>query len=100
MRGWRNEEQQRMKPLLYILLIVIALIAIAVGPSGTGTPSKRPELSRTRNLLCTVQTLWCEGMKPVLQKGDPQVTVEFVRLSSGEGLTRLRNERVNPQFDI
>jgi hypothetical protein len=39
-------------------------------------------------------------MKPVLQKGDPQVTVEFVRLSSGEGLTRLRNERVNPQFDI
>jgi hypothetical protein len=89
-----------MKPLLYILLSVIALIAIAVGPSATGTPSKRPERSGTRNLRCTAQTLWCEGMKPVLRKGDPQVTVDSVRLSSGEGLTRLRHKRVKPQFDI
>jgi hypothetical protein len=28
------------------------------------------------------------------------VTVDFVRLSSGEALMRLRNERVKPQFDI
>jgi hypothetical protein len=81
-----------MKPLLYILLSVIALIAIAVGPSGTGTPSKRPARSRTLNLLCTPQSLWCEGMKPVLRKGDPQVIVDFVRLSSGEALTRRRKK--------
>jgi iron(III) transport system substrate-binding protein len=89
-----------MKSLLYILLSVIALIAIAVGPSGTGTPSKRPERPAMLILLCTPQILWCEGMKPVLRKGDPQVTVDFVRLSSGEALMRLRNERVKPQFDI
>ena len=89
-----------MKPLLYILLSIIALIVIAVGPSATGTPSTRPERPGTLNLLCTPQILWCEGMKPVLRKGDPQVTVDFVRLSSGEALTRRRNERVKPQFDI
>jgi iron(III) transport system substrate-binding protein len=89
-----------MKPLLCMLLIVIALIVIAVGPSGTGMPSKRPELSGMLNLLCMPQILWCEGMKTVFQKVYPKVTVEFVRLSSGEALTRLRNARANPQFDI
>jgi iron(III) transport system substrate-binding protein len=39
-------------------------------------------------------------MKTEFQKVPPRVTVEFVRLSSGEALTRLRNERANPQFDI
>ena len=39
-------------------------------------------------------------MKTEFQRIYPKVTVEFVRLSSGEASTRLRNERANPQFDI
>jgi ABC-type Fe3+ transport system substrate-binding protein len=39
-------------------------------------------------------------MKTEFQKVYPKVTVEFVRLSSGEALTRLRNEKANPQFDL
>jgi iron(III) transport system substrate-binding protein len=89
-----------MKRLWYMLLIVIALMAIAAGPATTGAPARRPELSGTLNLLCTPQILWCEGMKTEFQKVYPKVTVEFVRLSSGEALTRLRNEKANPQFDI
>ena len=88
-----------MKRLL-LTLLVSALIAITAGPATAGTPTKPPELSGTLNLLCTPQILWCEGMKTEFQRAYPKVTVEFVRLSSGEALTRLRNEKVNPQFDI
>ena len=39
-------------------------------------------------------------MKAEFEKVYPDITVNFVRMSSGESLTRLRNERENPQFDI
>jgi iron(III) transport system substrate-binding protein len=52
------------------------------------------------NLLCTPQVQWCEGMKVEFEKIYPEITVNFVRMSSGESLTRLRNEKDNPQFDI
>ncbi len=89
-----------MKTSLFASLVVLVLIAIPAGLATTGTPAKGPELSGTLNLLCTPQIVWCEGMKTEFQKVYPRVTVEFVRLSSGEALTRLRNEKVNPQFDI
>jgi len=88
-----------MKRLL-CTLHVCALIIMTAGLATAGTPATPPELSGTLNLLCTPQILWCEGMKTEFQKVYPRVTVEFVRLSSGEALTRLRNERANPQFDI
>ena len=89
-----------MERSLFAALIIIALIAIAAGLATTGAPARQPELSGTLNLLCTPHILWCEGMKTEFQRIYPKVTVEFVRLSSGEALTRLRNERANPQFDI
>ena len=52
------------------------------------------------NVLCTPQVQWCEGMKAEFETANPDITVNFVRMSSGESLTRLRNERDNPQFDI
>ena len=85
---------------LFAVLVVIVLIASTSEPAPTQAPSQGPELSGTLNLLCTPQLVWCEGMKAEFQKVYPKVTVEFVRLSSGEALTRLRNEKVKPQFDI
>ncbi len=76
--------------------LVITLIAIAARPAPTGAPTERPEISGTLNLLCAPQIVWCEGMKAEFQRLHPKVTVEFVRLSSGEALTRLRNEKANP----
>jgi len=67
----------------------------AVPPTATKAPLKG-EL----NLLCTPQQIWCEGMKKEFEAKYPGVTVNYVRLSSGESLTRLRNEKANPQFDI
>lgn len=67
----------------------------AVPPTATQAPLKG-EL----NLLCTPQQIWCEGMKKEFEAKYPGVTVNYVRLSSGEALTRIRNEKANPQFDI
>lgn len=58
------------------------------------------EASTELNLLCTPQVQWCEGMKAEFEKVYPDITVNFVRLSAGEALARLRSEKDNPQFDI
>jgi len=52
------------------------------------------------NLLCVVDVQWCEGMVAEFNKLFPGVIVNWVRMSSGESLTRLRNEAANPQFDV
>lgn len=52
------------------------------------------------NLLCIPQIEWCEGMVAEFNKLYPGVVVNWVRMSSGESLTRLRNEASNPQFDV
>lgn len=52
------------------------------------------------NLLCVPQVEWCEGQVAEFNKLYPGIVVNWVRLSSGESLTRLRNEAVNPQFDV
>jgi iron(III) transport system substrate-binding protein len=61
---------------------------------------QQDEASTELNLLCTPQVQWCEGMKAEFEAAFPEITVNFVRMSSGESLTRLRNEVDNPQFDI
>ncbi len=67
----------------------------------TAAPTAAPKALRGElSLLCTPQQVWCEGFKKEFETKYPGVTVNFVRLSSGEALTRLRNEKANPQFDI
>ncbi len=52
------------------------------------------------NLLCVVELEWCEGQISEFNKLYPGIVVNWVRMSSGESLTRLRNEAANPQFDV
>lgn len=77
---------------LYFLLIIFTL--------GFMVACQQESESTELNLLCTPQVQWCEGMKAEFEQAFPEITVNFVRMSSGESLTRLRNERDNPQFDI
>ena len=72
--------------------------AAADTTAGDAAPSG--EVSTELNLLCTPQVQWCEGMKAEFEKVYPDITVNFVRLSAGEALARLRSEKDNPQFDI
>lgn len=64
--------------------------------STTGSADITGEL----NLLCVVELEWCEGQIAEFNKLYPGLQINWVRLSSGEALTRLRNEAANPQFDV
>jgi len=79
----------------------------APAASDASAPADAPEsadasatASTELNVLCTPQVQWCEGMKAEFEKANPDITVNFVRMSSGEALARMRAEKDNPQFDI
>lgn len=59
-----------------------------------------PDITGELNVLCVVQVEWCEGQIAEFNKIYPGLVINYVRLSSGESLTRLRNEAANPQFDV
>jgi iron(III) transport system substrate-binding protein len=91
-----------------LFIFALIMVACAVPPPMPAAAPSSPEggdsaaapSTETLNVLCTPQVQWCEGMKAEFERANPDVTVNFVRMSSGESLTRLRNEKDNPQFDI
>lgn len=100
----------RISTMLAFVLLFAALLAActavpaappAAAPAGGESAASDSAAASTElNVLCTPQVQWCEGMKAEFEKVYPDITVNFVRMSSGESLTRLRNEKDNPQFDI
>ncbi|MBS1251056.1 MAG: hypothetical protein MAG451_00085 [Anaerolineales bacterium] len=90
----------RLRWLIAPLLLIVFLFTACQGVMVTPADQQQEEVSTELNVLCTPQVEWCEGMKAEFEKANPDITVNFVRMSSGESLTRLRNERDNPQFDI
>ncbi|MEM6430302.1 MAG: ABC transporter substrate-binding protein [Deinococcota bacterium] len=51
------------------------------------------------SLLCSPDLAWCENLAPAFREATG-IDLEFVRLSSSEGLARLRAEAENPTFDV
>jgi iron(III) transport system substrate-binding protein len=51
------------------------------------------------NVLCSVNLPWCEALAAAYQK-ETSTKLNFVRLSTAEGLARLRAEKANPTFDV
>ena len=96
----------RSRFLVLTALVLLAISVVACAPAPTPAPTAAPPTAAPKapkgelNLLCTPQQVWCEGMKKEFEARYPGVTVNFIRLSSGEALTRIRNEKANPQFDI
>jgi iron(III) transport system substrate-binding protein len=76
------------------LALLTALLVVA-GLAGCQRTAESTEL----NLLCTPQEEWCQGMKQEFEEKFG-ITVNYVRMSSGESLARVRAEKDNPQFDI
>ncbi len=67
-------------------------------PATTEAPTE--EITDTElNVLCTPQEQWCQGMKQEFE-AKYGITVNYVRMSSGEALARVQAEKDNPQFDI
>lgn len=102
--------------LLFILATLVACAAPAGQSTGgaapttaasgsttteqaTAAPAAPSFTSKELNVLCTPQEEWCQGMKQEFE-AKYGVTVNYVRMSSGEALARIRAEKDNPQFDI
>jgi iron(III) transport system substrate-binding protein len=68
--------------------------------AATEAPPAATEITDTElNVLCTPQEQWCQGMKQEFE-AKYGITVNYVRMSSGEALARIQAEKDNPQFDI
>ena len=76
----------------YLLILVAFVILAAAMPAF----AQSGELS----VLCTPQELWCQGMEESFEAVYPEIDVQWIRLSSGEGLARIQSEAGNPTFDI
>ncbi len=77
---------------LIALFMVLALVLLA---ACVPAAKKDTEL----NVLCTPQEEWCQGMKQEFE-AKTGIPVNYVRMSAGEALARLKAEKDNPQFDI
>ena len=78
---------------------VMALVV--VGLWGLGGLSANPARAAEErlNILCSPDPAWCEAVKREFSKATG-IQTEFVRLSSGSALARLRAEKGSPNFDV
>jgi iron(III) transport system substrate-binding protein len=81
------------RSMLFVTLVV--LLGLVVGLAGCGGQEESKEI----NVLCTPQEEWCQGMKQEFE-AKYGITVNYVRMSSGEALARIQAEKDNPTFDI
>ena len=84
--------KQKALAFVSLFVILVALAGCAIGPAAAPA-------SKELNVLCTPQEEWCQGMKQEFEK-KYGITVNYVRMSSGEALARIQAEKDNPQFDI
>ncbi|RMG95701.1 MAG: extracellular solute-binding protein, partial [Chloroflexi bacterium] len=77
-----------------------ALLEQFAAERSAATVTGSADITGELDLLCVVDLEWCEGMVGEFNKLYPGIVINWVRMSSGESLTRLRNEAANPQFDV
>lgn len=98
--------------LLLCMAVVLVMILPACAPAAVATevapeapevaeaPDEPPVITDTElNVLCTPQEEWCQGMKQEFEELYG-ITVNYVRMSSGEALARIIAEKDAPTFDI
>jgi iron(III) transport system substrate-binding protein len=78
---------------------VVATEAPVVVTEAPVVPTELVITDTELNVLCTPQEQWCQGMKQEFE-AMYGITVNYVRMSSGEALARLQAEKDNPTFDI
>ena len=61
--------------------------------------AKGRKLTGTLNVLCTPQEMWCVEMTKAFE-AKTGIPTKFIRLSSGEAVTRLVAGKNNPEFDV
>jgi iron(III) transport system substrate-binding protein len=84
-----------MKKQFVLAAFLIAVLVLSACQPAAPAATQDKEL----NVLCTPQEEWCQGMKQEFET-KYNITVNYVRMSSGEALARLQTEKDNPQFDV
>jgi iron(III) transport system substrate-binding protein len=74
-----------------------ALLMLVVGLAILGTPPAWAGENKVV-VVCSPDPAWCEAVKR--EFGKTGTSMEFVRLSSGAALARLRAEKASPSFDV
>jgi iron(III) transport system substrate-binding protein len=82
--------------LLRVLALLAATLSVATGCARPSTA--RPNDSGTATVACGATEDWCAKMTSEFTKATG-VKADFVRLSSGELVSRLQAGRANPEFD-
>lgn len=86
--------------MLYVVMAVLLVFSFLLTSCQTpAAPTEAKITDKELNVLCTPQEEWCQGMKQEFEK-KYGITVNYVRVSSGEGLARVQAEKDNPTFDI
>lgn len=75
------------------IVILALLVALGAGGLAQAAPAGRVVV------LCSPNVEWCDLLKAQFPRATG-IQLDFVRLSSGEALARLRAERANPVFDV
>lgn len=78
--------------MIRVLVVVLTLVVASLGVA-TAAPAGRV------TVLCSPNVEWCDVLKAEFPKATG-IALDFVRLSAGEALARLRAERANPVFDV
>ncbi|MBI3454307.1 MAG: ABC transporter substrate-binding protein [Candidatus Rokubacteria bacterium] len=76
------------QPLIVLLVAAVALLGIAA-----------PASAQKVTVLCSPNPAWCDAIKAEFGKATG-IQLDFIRLSSGEALARLRAEKGRPSFDV
>ena len=74
-------------------LLVLSSVALAAAVSSVGAQQKAV------TFLCLPTQEWCQIIANAF-KAKTGVEAKFVRLSTGEGIARMRAEKANPSFDV
>ena len=74
--------------------VIVALLAAVAVLAGAG-----PASAQKVTILCSPNPAWCDAIKAEFTKATG-IQLDFIRLSSGEALARLRAEKGRPSFDV
>jgi iron(III) transport system substrate-binding protein len=89
-----------MKKLSLYLIVTMLVVSFLAACQPAEVATDPDVITDTElNVLCTPQEEWCQGMKQEFE-ALYGITVNYVRMSSGESLARVEAEKDNPTFDI
>ena len=87
------------KPVATEAPVVATEAPVVVTEAPVVVPTELVITDTELNVLCVPQEQWCQGMKQEFE-AKYGITVNYIRMSSGEAVAKLEAEKDAPTFDI